>query len=337
MRVAVTQRHLRLAPTDVELLVGSNSTISVVSGTEAHEEYAISDLLGWQFRKDGTRCELKIEHTSFPSGTSVGFGCTPQDGQALTTALMALAPDLRREAPSLVASRLPKRHAVKAHSGPSSVDVPQRVAKGRQSQPKPVVERVFAVEQLMVKSFANAPKRLLLGIGPDGLVVFTGGADSRVVEQFGLERIYSWNCRVGRDFTVLIQSPASSEQRQSQRYAYGCSGSDSDTDEGIGEMQRISLRCKESETVSAMLDRWTGNGVQPLSVPSKLPLSQQSGVGVPRSVNAVGGSTVHAKPNQAMSSDALHRSAELQSRVASSQSRLAKLRAARRGDGEDRG
>jgi hypothetical protein len=46
---------------------------------------------------------------------------------------------------------------------------------------KPVCEKIFAVEQLMVKAWADAPKRLLLGVGPGGIIVFTGGGDSYVV------------------------------------------------------------------------------------------------------------------------------------------------------------
>ena len=33
----------------------------------------------------------------------------------------------------------------------------------------------------MVKAWADAPKRLLLGVGPGGIIVFTGGGDSYVV------------------------------------------------------------------------------------------------------------------------------------------------------------
>jgi hypothetical protein len=89
LRVAITQKHLRLAPTDAELLVDPMSkTVSVVSGSQYHERYSLKDLLSWQLHKDGN--ELTIEHKRFPPGRRIGFGCTPEDGAALATILASL-------------------------------------------------------------------------------------------------------------------------------------------------------------------------------------------------------------------------------------------------------
>ena len=76
-----------------------------------------------------------------------------------------------------------------------------------------------------------APKRLLVGVGDAGLVAFTGGDSSRVVETFGLEQIFSWSVRSARDITLLLAA---------------------DTGEDV---RRLTLRCEQSEQLGSLLAR----------------------------------------------------------------------------------
>ena len=210
----VTQQHLWRAPRSAELVVDDRA-LRLVSGGETREVYSIAALLSWSVVQGTTGCELLIDHSRFvASNEGLRFGCTSEVAKQLATALSKLAPT--RQLPGAADPLLNDATPEAAPDQPSS-----RIK----------VQAVFGVEQGMVKIWPLAPKRLLVGVGDAGLVAFTGGDSSRVVETFGLEQIFSWSVRSARDITLLLAA---------------------DTGEDV---RRLTLRCEQSEQLGSLLAR----------------------------------------------------------------------------------
>ena len=262
LRFPVTQQHLWRAPRNAELLVDDRA-LRLVSGGETREVYAMAALLSWTLLRGRNRSELLIDHSRFIARNALTFGCSHEVGSALATALAKLAPT--RQLPSYTedasatvrlasTADIDGGAVVGSTSGAISSPGAYRSASSfgggaepnkRPKPPRIAVEAVFAVEQLMVKVWPTAPKRLLVGIGPSGIVAFTGGNSSSVVETFPFEEIFSWTIRPARDITVLLRSAAQMEGSESAAAA-----SVSDT-----TVRRVTLRCDESEKLSALMQR----------------------------------------------------------------------------------
>ena len=257
-RFPVTQQHLWRASRSAELVI-DNRAVRLVSGGETREVYSMASLLSWTLLRGKSRSELLIEHSRFQSRDALTFGCSHEVGSALATLLAKLAPT--RQLPSFagdttVATGLRSSTAAGADSNitavvqsGSSINRHASAAGTEQTKKSPriAVEAVFAVEQLMVKFWPSAPKRLLVGIGSTGLVAFTGGSSSSVVESFPFAEIFSWTARASRDITVLLRSGLTSQ-------VHG-DGSPARTAASDTTIRRLTLRCDESEQLSELMLR----------------------------------------------------------------------------------
>ena len=250
LRFPVTQQHLWRAPRNAELHVDDRA-LRLVSGGEVREVYAVAALLSWTLLRGTTGSELLIDHARFVARNALTFGCSHEVGSSLATALAKIAPT--RQLPSYSDSSPPVSVAAvggpedQSGGGGGGSDV-YRSSRAVGASPRQelkdriAVEAVFAVEQLMVKFWPTDPKRLLVGVGAAGLVAFTGGHTSSVVETFAFGEIFSWTTRPGRDITVLLRSEAEEEVDEYE------GGSDT-------TVRRLTLRCDESEKLAALLQR----------------------------------------------------------------------------------
>lgn len=238
-RFPITQQHLWRASRSAELVVDDRA-LRLMSGGETREVYSIASLLSWTLLRGSSRSELLIDHSRFQSSEVLTFGCTHEVGSALATMLAKLAPT--RQLPSFSGDNT-------TSTGSSSIYRNASAAEGGAEQmkkPRVAVEAVFTVEQLMVKFWPQAPKRLLVGIGSAGLVAFTGGSSSTVVESFPFAEIFSWTTRPSRDITVLLRSDPSLQD----------SGvSPAPTPRSDTTVRRLTLRCEESEKLSELMLR----------------------------------------------------------------------------------
>lgn len=249
-RFPVTQQHLWRASRNAELVVDDRA-LRLVSGGHTREVYAMASLLSWTILRGKSRSELLLDHSRFVSRNALSFGCSNEVGSALATLLAKLAPT--RQLPSVTAdTHIAHRSSnMVVHASSSPFDRSVRAAgagsKLGKVQPRIAVEAVFAVEQLMVKFWTEAPKRLLMGVGSAGLVAFTGGVSSTVVETFRFEEIFSWTTRPSRDITVLLRSGYNSQMHGDY---IPTPTSDSNT-----TVRRLTLRCDESEKLSELMTR----------------------------------------------------------------------------------
>ena len=257
-RFPVTQQHLWRASRSAELIVDDRA-VRLVSGGETREVYSMASLWSWTLLRGKSRSELVIEHSRFQSRNTLTFGCSHEVGSALATLLAKFAPT--RQLPSFagdtpIATGLRSSTVAGAdsnitaavHSG-SSIYRHASAAGTEQTKksPRVAVEAVFAVEQLMVKFWPAAPKRLLVGVGSTGLVAFTGGSSSSVVESFPFAEIFSWTARASRDITVLLRSGPTSR--------VDGDGSPARASASETTIRRLTLRCDESEQLSELMLR----------------------------------------------------------------------------------
>lgn len=271
-RFPITQQHLWRASRSAELVVDDRA-LRLMSGGETREVYSIASLLSWTLVRGKSRSELLIDHSRLQSSDALTFGCSHEVGSALATLLAKLAPTRQlpsfggdkststRPLPSAVSTTDPRSIAV-MRTGSSSIYRNASAAEGGSEQIKKskiAVEAVFAVEQLMVKFWPEAPKRLLVGIGSAGLVAFTGGSSSTIVESFPFAEIFSWTTRPSRDITVLLRSDPTVQDG---------GASPVPTPRSDTTVRRLTLRCDESEKLSELMLRLSrrreGNGAGPV-------------------------------------------------------------------------